>query len=288
MVEFSKSEQDDFEVYPLQRHAASDFKRAFDSLRSALSPIDVKSRSRAGESYDDVIIRLALNSTNSSPVLYRRNDSAEETKIKAWLSIVDERSKAFLIESSVPAFSGLDSDALRNIAELNLQPERIAELPDILAQYHGVILVVEPGFKSMKMDGCVYTLSQGTPVIGISVRYNRYDNFWFTLMHELAHVSMHYERLNNPILDDLEADADEDIEIDANIVAKDSLISRQHWRVVWGFRDNKRLFVDACKQAGVHPAIAAGMIRYQTGKYSLYPEYHKVMDVRRAFGFSDD
>lgn len=288
MDKFSEKGQEDFEVYPPQRRAASDFKHAFDNLRSVLSPADIKSRGRVGETYNDVIIRLALNSANSASVLYRRNESAEETKIKAWLSIVDERSKAYLLESSVPRFSGLSSDSLRHIAELSLRPERIAELPDILAQYHGVVLVVESGFKAMKMDGCVYTLPQGTPVIGISVRYNRYDNFWFTLMHELAHVSLHYELLSHPILDDLEAGSEADVEIDANIVAKDSLVSRQHWRIIWGFRDNKRLLVEACKQAGVHPAIAAGMIRYQSGNYSLYPEYNKIMDVRRAFGLSDD
>ncbi|MCP1649301.1 ImmA/IrrE family metallo-endopeptidase [Pseudomonas nitroreducens] len=287
MDKFSGSE-DDFEVYPPKRDSVTNFKTTLDNLRVALSAADLKSHSREGEAVNDTLIRLALNSSANASVLFRKNDSAEETKINAWLSIVDERAKSYLMRGDVGRFSGLSEESLRGIAEISLQPERIATLPDILAKYHGVILVVEPGFKSMKMDGCVYNLPQGTPVVGVSVRYNRYDNFWFTLMHELAHISLHYERLNNPILDDLELGSEADVEVEANIVAKDSLVSRQHWRLIWGVRDKVDLMVDACRKADVHPAIAAGMIRYQSKNYALYPDLIKVMDVRRAFGFSDD
>ena len=31
----------------------------------------------------------------------------------------------------------------------------------------------------------------GCPVIGLTLRYDRLDNFWFVLLHELGHVFLH-------------------------------------------------------------------------------------------------
>lgn len=288
MAELPSNDQEDFEVYPSPRIAAGDFTQAFASLRQALKPTDGKSHSLAGESHEDFILRLALSATGSNSVLFRKNHSAEKTKIQAWLSIVSEKSKTFVVRNSLPRFKGLSQEKLRELAKLSLHLENTERLIDILAQSFGIVLVIEPGFKAMKMDGCTFRLQQGTPVVGISVRYNRYDNFWFTLMHELAHICLHYEQLDQPILDDFEELSTSDIEVDANIVAKDSLVSRQHWRLIWNARDNKGQFLELCGQAEVHPAIAAGMLRYQSKNYSLYPEYHHIVDVRQTFGIADD
>jgi len=279
---------EDFEVYPYSRAAVGDFMTALASLRQALKPADVKIHARSGEAYDDVIIRLALNATKNQSVLYRKNDSAEETKIQAWLSLVSEKSKLSLLSREIPRFKGLSFEQLQKIALLSQNPERVTSLVDFLAEDHGVLLVVEPGFKAMKMDGCTFKLSQGTPVVGITIRYNRYDSFWFTLMHELAHVSLHYQQLDQPILDDLDESNDSEIEAEANIIAKDSLVSREDWRQIWNARTEKRQFLMYCARANVHPAIAAGMLRHQAKNYRLYPELVQVIDLREAFGFSND
>lgn len=278
----------DFEVYPSSREAAVEFTAALSNLKKALKPADAKTHARPGEAYDDFIIRLALNATNNKAVLYRKNDSAEETKIQAWLSLINEKSKFAALSRRMPDFQGLTAQHLRQIALLSLKPENITTLVDVLAESYGVLLVVEPGFKSMKMDGCTFKFSQGTPVVGIALRYNRYDNFWFTLMHELAHIHMHYDYLDNPILDDLEEDNDSEREVEANIIAKDSLVSRQHWRMAWNVRGDKKQLLDVCVRAEVHPSIMAGMIRHQARNYKLYPELHHSMDVKNAFGFAND
>lgn len=279
---------EDFEVYPSSRAAAEDFTAALANLRQALKPADAKTHARPGEAYEDFIIRLALNATSGNAVLYRKNDSAEETKIQAWLSLISEKSKFAVLSRAIPRFQGLSLHQIREIALISLEPNRITSLIDHLANTYGVLLVVEPGFKSMKMDGCTFKLSQGTPVVGIALRYNRYDNFWFTLMHELAHIHKHYEYLDNPILDDLEEEQDSDREIEANIIAKDSLVSRQHWRMAWNVRTDKRQLLAVCAKAEVHPSIMAGMIRHQSKNYKLYPDLHYAMDVKNAFGVTND
>lgn len=288
MSDIPNSLPEDFEVYPSSRAATENFTKAFSNLCQALKPADVKKYAREGETYNEIIIRLALNAINNQSVLYRKNNSAEDTKIQAWLSLISEKSKISVLKKAISRFQGLSLEQLREIALLSLYPERITSLVDILADTYGIILVVEPGFKSMKMDGCTFKLSQGTPVVGIPIRYNRYDNFWFTLMHELAHISLHYQKLAQPIFDDFEENIDSDIEVEANIIATDSLVSRENWRNIWNSRANKSQFLMYCNRASVHPAIAAGMLRYQTNNYTLYPELTPVINVREAFGFAND
>ncbi|MCK9777550.1 ImmA/IrrE family metallo-endopeptidase [Pseudomonas syringae] len=288
MSDTPESFPEDFEVFPSSRVAAVDFTAALVSLRKALKPADAKTHARPGEAYNDFLIRLALNATNNSAVLYRKNHSAEETKIQAWLSLVSEKSKYAVLSQEFPKFQGLSREQLREIALLSLEPSRTTSLIEFLARTYGVLLVVEPGFKSMKMDGCTFKLSQGTPVVGIALRYNRYDSFWFTLMHELTHISLHYQHLDQPILDDFEENNESEIEIEANIIAKDSLVSRENWRLIWNARTDKRQFLMYCERASVHPAIAAGMLRHQAKNYKLYPELVQVINLREAFGFADD
>lgn len=288
MSDVPNGHAEDFEVYPSSRAAAEDFTAALTSLRQALKPADAKAHARPGEAYEDFIIRLALNASSTNAVLYRKNDSAEETKIQAWLSMVSEKSKFEVLSRAIPRFQGLSQEQLREIALISLEPGRISSLIDHLAGAYGVLLVVEPGFKAMKMDGCTFKLSQGTPVIGITIRYNRYDNFWFTLMHELAHISLHYDHLDQPILDDLDENVDSDIEIEANIIAKKCLVSTENWRHIWNVRADKRQFLMYCERANLHPAIAAGMLRHQAKNYRLYPELVQVINLREAFGFTND
>lgn len=280
---------EDFEVYPSSRAAALEFTKALSSLRKALKPADAKTHARPGEAYDDFLIRLALNATNNSKtVLYRKNHSAEETKVQAWLSIVNETSKFTILRRAIPEFQGLSLEQLKEIALLSLEPDNTKSLIEVLADAYGILLVVEPGFKSMKMDGCTFKLPHGTPVVGIALRYNRYDSFWFTLMHELAHISLHYQQLDQPILDDFEEDDESEAEVEANIIAKDSLVSRENWRLIWNARAEKRQFLMYCERARVHPAIAAGMLRHQAKNYKLYHELVPIMNLREAFGFIDD
>ncbi|WP_286751388.1 ImmA/IrrE family metallo-endopeptidase [Pseudomonas sp. UBA2522] len=288
MSDSPKGLHEDFEVYPSSRDAAAEFTAALSSLKKALKPADATTRARPGESYDDFIIRLAINATKNNAVLYRKNDSAEEAKIQAWLSLVGEKSKFAVLSQAIPTFQGLSFGQLREIAMLSLEPVRINNLAQVLAEVYGVLLVVEPGFKAMKMDGCTFKLAQGTPVVGVALRYNRYDNFWFTLMHELAHVSLHYQHLDQPILDDLEEENDSETEVEANLIAKDSLVSRENWRLIWNSRTDRRQFLMYCERANVHPAIAAGMLRHQAKNYKLYSDLVQVMDLREALGFADD
>ena len=63
-------------------------------------------------------------------------------------------------------------------------------VPRLLAEI-GVRLVIVEHMPRSGMDGLTLWLDDDKPVVALSVRYDRIDNFWFTLRHELSHVEHH-------------------------------------------------------------------------------------------------
>lgn len=67
------------------------------------------------------------------------------------------------------------------------EAQEIRHIPKVLEEYGIRFLIVEhlPG---SKIDGICFWLNDYSPVVALSMRYDRIDWFWFTLCHELAHV----------------------------------------------------------------------------------------------------
>jgi HTH-type transcriptional regulator/antitoxin HigA len=66
-------------------------------------------------------------------------------------------------------------------------PKEIRKVPQILSRYGIRLVVVEP-LPTVKMDGASFWLDEHSPVIVLSVRFDRVDAFWFTLFHEFKHI----------------------------------------------------------------------------------------------------
>ena len=98
----------------------------------------------------------------------------------------------------------VDETFMREVAQCSTTADGPLKAREYLAN-HGIALVVEKHLKNTYLDGAVLRLGDGRPVIGLTLRYDRIDNFWFTLMHELAHVSRHLEdNGNTAFFDDLD------------------------------------------------------------------------------------
>lgn len=76
------------------------------------------------------------------------------------------------------------AEALRKIAAY---PQETYKVPETLANYGIRFAAVEP-LPTSKVDGVAMWLDKQSPVIGMSLRYDRVDSFWFTLFHELIHI----------------------------------------------------------------------------------------------------
>ena len=66
-------------------------------------------------------------------------------------------------------------------------------MPRILAEA-GVRLVIVETLPAAKIDGVCFWLADRAPVVGLSMRHDRIDNFWFVLRHELEHVRLGHGR----------------------------------------------------------------------------------------------
>ncbi|HUQ93941.1 MAG TPA: HigA family addiction module antitoxin [Bryobacteraceae bacterium] len=77
-------------------------------------------------------------------------------------------------------------DSLEKMERCMFAPEEARHVPRILAEC-GVRLVFVERLPQAKIDGACCWL-QDSPVIGMSLRKDRIDNFWFVLRHEIEHI----------------------------------------------------------------------------------------------------
>lgn len=198
-----------------------------------------------------------------------------------WVSESKKIATEEYVNSRPPKFdSNLATRALgKSVAELSLNPTNLLAVKDLLAKY-GILLIKCNYVSASNIDGVVFLLPTGNPVIVLSGRFKRLDSLWFTLLHELAHVIQHYDSLSNPIVENIiepisEA-RPEKIERQANKLAKEFLISRDNWRsskaLITG-RDED-LQKDSA-QFKIHPVLLAGLIRFDKNNYRLFSKIIK-------------
>ena len=83
-----------------------------------------------------------------------------------------------------PSKIGACKKQLRKIAAYSAGASKVAE---VLASF-GIRFVVVEGLPGAKVEGFATWLDDKSPVIGVSLKYDRMDNFWHTLGHEVIHI----------------------------------------------------------------------------------------------------
>ena len=136
---------------------------------------------------------------------------------------------------------------------------------------HGIALVVERHLSKTRLDGAAIIVSKNRPIIALTIRYDRIDNFWFTLMHELAHVALHLRNEPMGFYDDLESE-DQGVrhEREADELAGEALIPEEDWNdsLASGLRPPEAA-EELASRLGIHPAIVAGRMRREFRAYRL-------------------
>jgi len=218
---------------------------------------------------------------SKQPTLFRKSAKADENLLAIWQARARAQAEYTCIERDTPAFTGLTKADLRDLASLSVDPQIVRQLPALLAK-RGIILVYVHSLPGMESDGAVFHLSTGHPVIAMSLRFPRLDYFWFTLLHELAHLVLHADQLKEPVFFDVEADAEKDrSEKAANRLAKDSMVDRESWRSCAPKYDTSDRAVHAyAAEQGVHPSLIAGLLRKEFGNYKRYSSIINEHDIR--------
>ncbi|MBW2663407.1 MAG: transcriptional regulator [Deltaproteobacteria bacterium] len=153
----------------------------------------------------------------------------------------------------------------------------------------GIHLIVAPHLPKTYLDGAAMLLPDGTPVIGLTLRHDRIDNFWFCLLHERAHVSKHLSVSKRIIVDDLDlrrhdAEAEDEIENEADKMTRHGLIPKKVWdnKPIEGKATAAKVYA-LSEKLKIHPAIIAGRIRFEQNNYKLLSRYVGSKQVRKHF-----
>ncbi|MCJ7540950.1 MAG: transcriptional regulator [Desulfobacterales bacterium] len=157
---------------------------------------------------------------------------------------------------------------------------------------HGIHLIVVPHLPKTYLDGAAMLLPDATPVIGLTLRYDRIDNFWFCLLHELAHVSKHLSASDRLIIDDLDlrakrVETEDIIEKEADEMTSSGLIPKRVWdrKPIPGKASTEKVYALA-EKLKIHPAIIAGRIRFEQNNYKLLSRLVGNKQIRKHFADS--
>jgi len=197
-----------------------------------------------------------------------------------WLSALRQTAGWLAAANAVPKFVGLKRAVLFDLPRRFGDPATLKHIPTHLAQF-GIVLVWERAIPNMKVDGAIFRHVSGQVVVGLSLRYSRLDNFWFTLLHELAHAVLHADQLEAPIIDDLDNPSEDLIEQQADRSAGDSLIPRNEWRSCPArFSNSVEDIVRFARQQGIPAQCVAGRLRRELNRFDLFSEIVNKYDVR--------
>lgn len=162
--------------------------------------------------------------------------------------------------------------AIPDLLRYSQRAQDVVHLPTALAAL-GVHLVFVPHLPQTYLDGAVLYRDHH-PIVALTLRYDRLDNFWFTLMHELGHIALGHPGVYLDNLFDRER-ATTAREREADTCAEDWLIDRREYE---RFRERQNPSFAAIKEfaarLGRHPSIVAGRIQHETGDYRRYSRLH--------------
>jgi len=207
--------------------------------------------------------------------------------LAAWTARV--ATQALRMPSVGPYSPGsIDLAFMREVARLSWADQGPVLACEFLSR-HGIAVVVEPHLPHTHLDGAAILLDVGRPVIGLTIRHDRLDNFWFCLMHELAHISLHLTESGSKepsqFFDNLDPGGMKDSrESDADRRADEALIPEADWTDSPASVLRTREAVEhLATKLRIHPAIVAGRIRYRGGSYRVLGDMIGQGTVRSLF-----
>jgi HTH-type transcriptional regulator/antitoxin HigA len=176
-------------------------------------------------------------------------------------------------EMVVPKFSAAKlKDAWEAMLTLRGNPEDTRHVPRILAEA-GVRFVVVEGLPGGKIDGVCFWLDKSSPVIGLSLRLDRIDNFWFVLAHECAHVMLGHGMAREII--DVELDHAKDVDAEekaANTYAAEFCVPQEKMNSFYARKKpffSERDVAAFAERMQVHIGIVVGQLQRRMGRYDF-------------------
>ncbi|OPX23088.1 MAG: transcriptional regulator [Candidatus Latescibacteria bacterium 4484_107] len=217
----------------------------------------------------------------------RLNAKADPYSVSAWCMRVS--ALALKNPSGTPfQKKNLTLSTLKDIARLSYFQNGPLLAREYLAK-QGIQLIVVPHLSKTYLDGGSMLLPDGNALVALTLRHDRLDNFWFTLLHELAHLSLHLSEKCRLIVDDLDlrgqnGDHEDDTENEADEMASAALIPKSYWPELDAEKAPKTADVISwADKLKIHPALIAGRIRFKQNNYRLFSKLVGRGQVRKLF-----
>ncbi len=177
------------------------------------------------------------------------------------------------IAKSLPAnrFSAHSLDkALLHLKQILPYVTAIGCIPTILADAGIRFLIVEH-LPHTRIDGVTFWLDDNSPVIVLSLRYDRIDAWWYTLAHELAHVA-NRDGVDDAAVLDIDISGEQamvmknTIEIEADKFASNFLVNEKelaNFTKSAGSHYSAREINEFASKVRVHPGIVVGQLQHR-------------------------
>lgn len=196
------------------------------------------------------------------------------------------RVSTLALRQSLPAYKRgtVTPEFLRELVRLSYLEEGPKLAEEFLAK-NGIRFAVSAHLRNTYLDGAALRLPDGSPLVALTLRHDRLDNFWFTLCHELAHVALHLDRDDiEAFYDDLEDTHRDTCEKEADKFAQEAMLPAKLWKAS-GFKKSAPTaeVIRFADELRISPAIPAGRIRFERGNFMIFKDLVGQGRVRRLF-----
>ena len=212
----------------------------------------------------------------------RTKVAVEATPVQlAWLYRVKQIADGMLTPPYSPDAA---RDAVSKLKPLLVAAQEARKVPRILAEA-GTRFVMVESLPGAKIDGvCFWLDDKEAPVIGMTCRFDRIDNFWFVLRHEIEHVLRLHGRATDAAMLDAELEGERagtgenvsDEERVANEAAVEFCVPQGKMNRFVALKAPffyERDMLGFANTLGVHPGLVAGQLQHRTGKYDRFRDH---------------
>jgi HTH-type transcriptional regulator/antitoxin HigA len=185
-----------------------------------------------------------------------------------------------------PFHDGRLSQCEKELVRLASFPQEARKIPKLLSSYGIRFVIVEP-LPGSKVDGAAFWLNGSSPVIALSLRFDRIDGFWFNLGHEWSHIK-HKDALSidsnlvgqdhTPTAAKIPVEQRADLDAAAMLVSPSQMQSFIYRMAPLYSKDRINQFANRIK---IHPGIIVGQLQYR-GEIGFHANREMLVKIREA------